>query len=174
MKHKIILGIDPGPEKSAYVYLCGKNILSAGYIQNDILIHKIMDSNYDICAVEGVRSFGKKIGNTTLITCELSGIFYQAAKSRGKISHILYRNTNNKDGIKSIRAYLCGKVGSKENEVDQVVKNYLPRCWSGDLISGERGPLFLKINGIYYNHKLSAAAVAITYQGSAEYQELIK
>ena len=171
MKDKIIIGIDPGPEKSAYVFICGDKILEAGYTQNDVMLHKIMDDNFDMLAVEGVRSFGPKspIGNETLISGELAGRFYQAARSRGKAADILYRNTGSMNGAKTIHVALCGENGVKSGEVDRVVKRKFPGCWIN--LKGEYGQLFLKIGDRYHNHKISAAAVALTYQGSEQYKK---
>lgn len=174
MNHKIILGIDPGPEQSAYVFICGLKILEAGYTQNDILFHGVLDWNYDMLAVEGVRSFGPKspIGNETLITCELAGIFYQAARMRGKPADILYSNTGSRNGAKTIRVYLCGNNNATKDDVKRVVKMAFPGCW----IDGKKhGPLFMRNeNGKYEDHKLRAAAAALTYQGSQQYQEECK
>lgn len=169
MKHKIILGIDPGTKKSAYVCMCGLTIIKAGYVENSLMLYMVQDSNYDICAVEGVRSFGPKnqVGNTTLITCELAGILYQAARSRGKAAAILYSNTTSTDGIRAIRQYFGGKT---RDEISQLVKEMFPGQY-GDY----RKPGVLYIQEIKgkkkKDHKLCAAAVAIVYQGSKQYQK---
>lgn len=167
MKDKIILGIDPGTEKSAYVYMCGLTIIKAGYVENSLMLYMVQDSNYDICAVEGVRSFGKKMpkGNTTLRTCELAGILFQAARSRGKAASILYPNTGSDDGIRCIRAYLCGVTNATKKEVNNIVKLRIPGCWKS---GKEKGPLWMADSK---DHKLRAAAAALTYQGSKRYQE---
>jgi len=170
MNHKIILGIDPGTEKSAYVFMIGLKIIKAGYVENSLMLYRVQDSNYDICAVEGVRSFGKKVpkGNTTLITCEFAGILYQAARSMGKAASILYPNTSSAEGIRCIRAYLCGKVNSTKGEVKKVVKLALPGCWGE---KRKQGPLYLEVDGKQKDHKIRAAAVVLTYQGSEQYQK---
>lgn len=169
MKDKIILGIDPGPVKSAYVFLCGMTILKTGYVENGMMLFFVQDSNYDICAVEGVRSFGPKeqIGNTTLITCELAGILYQAARSKGKAAAILYSNTTSADGIRAIRPYFGGKT---RDEISQIVKGMFPGQY-GDY--RKPGVLYIpEIKGKKKkDHKLCAAAVAMVYQGSKQYQK---
>lgn len=169
MKDKIILGIDPGPEKSAYVFLCGLNILKAGYVHNSLMLYTVKDGNYDICAVEGVRSFGPKkpIGNTTIIPCELAGILYQAARSNGKAAAILYSNTTSADGIKAIRPYFGGKT---RDDISKLVKEMFHGQY-GDY--RKPGPLYIpEIKGKKKkDHKLCAVAVAIVYQGSKQYQK---
>lgn len=168
MRHKIILGIDPGPVKSAYVYLCGMTILKAGYADNSVVLYKIQDSNYDLMAVEGVRSFGpkKRTGNSTIITCELAGIFYQAARSRGKLADILYSNTTRRNGARSIRGYFGNR---SRDDMHKVIKDIIPGCY-GD--KKNPGPLYMTTREAKkQDHRLCAAEVAVVYQGSKQYQK---
>lgn len=168
MKHKTIIGIDPGPKESAYVLLCGTEIIKANYVPNDVMIHVVQDTDYDMLAVEGIRYQGsKKVGNDVFRTCELAGIFYQAARSRGKKAQILFRTKNNDQGTKSIRAYITGDNSCERRAIDSVVKSMFRDYWGGI-----KNPGILQIPG-GKNHKLSAIAVALTYQGCREYLESI-
>lgn len=158
---KAIFGIDPGPEKSGYVIIKGKEIMISGYCENDSLIELIKECSYDILVIEGVTSRKKVMGAETVTTCELSGFFAGIACGIGKPFEIIYRDKTNKRGIGSVRVSLCGKNNAKKGDVNKEVKKLLPGCWMN---GKNHGPLFLKVAGKYQDHMLSAAAAALTYQ----------
>lgn len=169
MNHKTILAIDPGPEKSACVLIKGIKILTHAYLTNNSMGVIIGECKYDILVVEGVTSRGKKMGPGTVKTAEWSGLFCGYALGKDKPAEIIYRDKNNDNGIRCVRAYLCGRTNATETQVNNAVKEKLPGCW----MNGKtRGPLFMKIGGEYKHHKLAAAAVALTYQGSDEYKRI--
>lgn len=169
MNHKKILAIDPGPEKSACVIIRDKEILTHAYLSTTCMGIIIGECNYDILVVEGVTSRGKKMGPATVKTSEIAGLFCGFAIGKDKKAEIIYRDKNNDNGIRSVRACLCGRNNAKETEVNNAVKELLPGCW----IDGKKyGPLFMKIDGKYQYHKLAAAAAALTYQGSEQYKRI--
>ena len=162
---KTILAIDPGNVKSAYILLNGTEILESGYLDTEEMKDKIIEGWYDILAVEGIKSRGNKMGPTTVKTAENAGVFYGIAYGRYLPTEIIYRDKINDNGIKSIRSYLCGVNNAKTSEVNTVVKKMFPGCW---LTGKVRGVLWMDNSA---DHKLSAAAVALTYQGSEQYQK---
>lgn len=169
--HKTILAIDPGPLKSAYVLLNGLTIIKANYVSNSVMFVLIRDmsTDYSIIAVEGISYHGSKVGSDTFNTCEFAGRFYQCALDIGKPGEIIYRSQKSKNGVSSIRAFMTGSNSATAGQVDKAVKNNFPGSWNP---RKKTGVLWMpKVDGKKNNHLLSAAAVALTYQGSYEYKK---
>jgi hypothetical protein len=165
-----ILSIDPGPKLSAYVVFCKiigitrPIITKSGYISNDNLLSVINEIEFDYLAVEGVSSFGKKVGNSTFKTCEWSGRFLQRGLDMGKKGIMLYRSKAGK--VKSIRSAMCGKHGATSAEVNKEVRQRLPNSVG---TKNKPGPLYLEKK----DHLLSAAAVGLTFIDSDYYRQEI-
>ena len=91
----MILAIDPGNEKSAYV-LMDDNLrprkfekISCTYIQ-DIVIPTLVDLYPDFTlAIEMVASYGMPVGREVFETCFWAGVFWQAANVSKK--RLIYR-----------------------------------------------------------------------------------
>lgn len=85
MKKEIVIGIDPGPEESAYILWDGKRIYEKGNSPNLDLLAALEDPSRhfnivppDYCAIEQLRGFGIMASNGLFDTCHWTGRFLQA------------------------------------------------------------------------------------------------
>jgi len=164
---KTVLGIDPGPDKSAFVVLDWANmaVLAFGHEDNDRLLAIIETTAVDDMAVENVSYYGPhaNIGATTIDTARWVGRFQDRRITGGKIPNdggipnvALIKN-------QTVRVCLCGNVAVKKNNVHQAVKDRFPRTGGGACpqkgTKKEPGPLY----GMSGNHIWDALAIAITF-----------
>lgn len=74
----LVIGLDPGPEKSAVVLWNGKSIISTAYETNSFIMHWIEDCAVGITLViEKIASFGMPVGAEIFETVYWSGRFAQ-------------------------------------------------------------------------------------------------
>jgi hypothetical protein len=121
----IVCGIDPGPEKSAYVLWDGKKICAAGNYDNDVLVRVLTldELKADYCAIEQVRGFGVMAGNTLFDTCMWSGRIFQAfwvgrafwVPRKEAAAHICGVGGISKDAF--VRQALIDRFGGKEKAI---------------------------------------------------------
>lgn len=125
----IVLGIDPGKEKSGYILWDTEKerpVLDiAGHIDNKGVMKLIALEVVDLVAIERIRGYGIVAGDDTFDTCEWVGAFeneaIHAAKQvckvpRKDIKKALCGNTTTND--KYVRQALIdrfGDVGTKKN-----------------------------------------------------------
>ena len=81
----LILGIDPGPQRSAAVLIASENfeIVVAEVFGNEILINHIKRSAWEGVACESIQSYGMKVGREVFDTCFMIGRIQQACMDRG-------------------------------------------------------------------------------------------
>jgi hypothetical protein len=73
-----VLGIDPGPEHSAYVLWESGSVRDAAFIDNEALRHYLRSIEVhesDLCAIETITGYGMPVGKETFNTCIWIGIF---------------------------------------------------------------------------------------------------
>ena len=97
---KHIVGIDPGPEYSAYILIClndnnSFNIIDRSWVKNELLLKTIINkiitySNIEF-AIETIVSHGMTIGQTTIDTAIWAGRFLQFIKDLNIKSTFLTR-----------------------------------------------------------------------------------
>lgn len=152
-----ILAIDPGTLKSGYVLFesKGKKVIESGVIENEELLHRSAWADCDLVAVEGVKSYGMSVGDTTFETVMWIGRYIQYAVSN-KIPHaILYKKVD-------INPTLCFSNKAKDTNIRQALLDMFEPSGGGRYpqvgTKGNPGPLF----GVS-SHAFSALAVAITY-----------
>jgi len=81
----VILGIDPGPTRTAWVLIHGSGdsnrVLDSGWDLNDVVKDTIDPIKYqhtvDKVVCEDVRSYGMPVGETVFMTCRWIGRFWE-------------------------------------------------------------------------------------------------
>jgi len=81
----LILGIDPGPQRSAAVLIASGNfgVAVAEVFDNENLIGHVKRVAWDGVAVESIQSYGMAVGREVFDTCYMIGRIQQACKDRG-------------------------------------------------------------------------------------------
>lgn|GEM_PF-1980002 len=80
----MILGIDPGPQRSAGVLIDEKfEVVIAEVFDNEILISHIKRGVWEGVAVESIQSYGMVVDREVFDTCYQIGRIQQACKDRG-------------------------------------------------------------------------------------------
>lgn len=146
----MIYAIDPGTEKSAWLFWNGRSIEYSDITDNLDLIAWAQDSQHVTCplVIEKVESFGMAVGAEVFETVFWSGRFAQAY-GIDKVHRI---------GRREVKLHLCGSARAKDANVRQAI---LDRFGGKDKAIGTKkapGPLY----GIK-SHLWAALAVAITW-----------
>lgn len=158
----LVTGIDPGPRKSAWVTLNGKDIVGHGYEDCDKLALDLGSGKFSGHAIgcEMVASYGMPVGGDTFETVYWVGYFHACAL-QGKASSFykLYRKTEQE--FPSILMHLCKSNRARDANVRQAIIDMYEPTGGGKTpqvgTSKNRGPLY----GIT-THNWAALAVAIT------------
>ena len=137
----LILGIDPGPEKSGYAIwdTCQTEIIpkfGVGVRENGYIIDIASGGPHDILAIEMIASYGMPVGKSIFETCVWIGRFIQAA-TRSKC----YRATR-----KEICLHLCNSPRGKDATIRQALIDRFPATGGGKCpqigIKAAKGPLY--------------------------------
>ena len=154
VKSKVILAIDPGPEKSAWVIYDGESV--TGDIISNIEMRGVLvlRKGIDELVIEKVESFGMAVGESVFETVFWSGRFVEAwfADCNLPVSRI---------GRKTIKLNLCGTYRAKDANIRQALIDRFPATGGGKTpqvgTKNCKGPLY----GMR-SHLWSALAVAVT------------
>ena len=108
----IIFAIDPGPEKSAYVFWDGKKILGKDILYNNELRELIIKMNNPgtIFLIEKVECYGMPVGETVFETVWWSGRFCELAA----FTRVLR---------KDIKLHFCNSIKAKDGNIIQALKD---------------------------------------------------
>jgi hypothetical protein len=112
-----ILGIDPGPEHSAYVLWESGSVRDAGFIDNEALRHYLRSIEVresDQCAIETITGYGMPVGKETFGTCIWIGIFQECWSRRSEHRAILVPR-------KEIKLHHCHSSRAKDANVRQAL-----------------------------------------------------
>jgi hypothetical protein len=111
----IILGVDPGTVKSAFVQwdTAEKKIISKGIEDNPIILGHIYDEHYDVLVMEMIQSMGMPVGKEVFETVRWIGRFEEAAHCIGVTAQMVYR--------KDIKLYFCGSSRAKDGNIRQAL-----------------------------------------------------
>ena len=160
---KMILGIDPANEYSAFVVV--ENDLSAvvdkGKISNLELQDKISSwkaENYpiDYVAIEGIQSFGMPVGQTTFETCYFIGRLLQQFESLGIYPSLIYRSQE--------KSVLCHSMKA----TDATIRQALIDLFAKDTPNKGKGTK--KNPGYFYGFKKDIwQAMAVAYVFHTKY-----
>ncbi len=159
---RVLVGIDPGPEQSAYVVVESdhRGILEHGIVRNGELIDRLRFRDdvtnrrwADHLAIEYMESRGGVfvMPQSAWDAQWWGGRFEEAW--RGSTTHLFPRQ---------VRVALCGTARAKPKNVRQAILDRYPATGGGKCpqvgIKSKRGPLY----GIT-SHEWSALAVALAY-----------
>lgn len=126
----IVLGIDPGPEESAWVLWNGERILEMGDVKNEDLLAALKDPVRsfnivppDVVAIEQIRGFGVMASDALFDTCFWSGRFYEAfgpdrtfmIPRKEAAAHVCGVGGISKDQF--VREALIGRFGGKDKAI---------------------------------------------------------
>lgn len=152
----VVVGIDPGPEESAFIVWDGLRIIEHGDAPNQDLLAALIDPVRswnavppEHCAIEQIRGFGVMASDKLFDTCAWSGRFLQAFGE--------HRTTWMPR--KMVAAHICGTGGiSKDPFVREAI---IARFGGKDVaIGNKKNPGLL--HGVA-GHKWAALAVALTW-----------
>jgi len=123
----IILGIDPGPTESAWLYFESGKILRFAKETNPIVLLRIAewskgDAYRHHLAIEMIASFGMPVGREVFETVFWTGRFIQAWP--GEWSRI-YR--------KDVKLHLCGSMRAKDSNIRQALIDRYPASGGGKI-----------------------------------------
>jgi len=108
----IVIGVDPGTEKSAYAIFDGKDVTSFGIWDNEHLLgHPLWAERHVFC--EMIASYGMAVGASVFQTCVFIGRCVQVAKSCGGDVELVFR--------KDIKLHLCNSPRAKDANVRQAL-----------------------------------------------------
>jgi Holliday junction resolvasome RuvABC endonuclease subunit len=115
----LILAVDPGTDKSAFVVLDRKEqrIIDKGIFANSEMFDVIKGCPEITVAIEMVASYGMPVGREVFETCVWIGRFYQAADDMALPIKLVYR--------KDVKMHLCGSMRAKDANVRQALVDLL-------------------------------------------------
>ena len=152
----MILAIDPGPDKSAYVQWDGARVRDAQWVENCVLrsiLSKTLAERECEVAIEMIASYGMAVGADVFRTCVEIGRLVEVADRNGVEPMLVFR--------KDVKLHLCGTPRAKDANIRQALID------KHGIVGTKKnpGPLF----GIK-SHMWAALAVADTAWPIAEKQ----
>ena len=141
----IVMGLDPGPEKSAIVVYGSGEIYSFEKLNNVQLLASLKSPNgyADVLCIEQVASFGMPVGAEVFETVFWSGRFAQAFPQKfARLTRI------------QVKMHLCHNTRAKDANIRQSLIDRF-----GGIAATKKGGVLYKMSGDCW----SALAVAITY-----------
>lgn len=148
MSQKIIVGLDPGPDKSAMVWWDGVRAYGMISGNQDILLELDRIPGKPLLVIEQIVSMGMIVGAEVFETCYWTGRFSQA-----------YGIANTRRITRGqVKLHLCGSMRAKDANIRQAIIDRLGGKETAVGKAKSRGPLYdIK------SHMWSALAVAMTY-----------
>jgi hypothetical protein len=108
----IVIGVDPGTEKSAYAAFDGRDVMWFGISENEALRQHGLWEQKNVF-MEMIASYGMAVGATTFETVYWIGRFVElAAISGGKVTRVFR---------KDIKLHLCNSPRAKDANVRQAL-----------------------------------------------------
>lgn len=111
----VILAIDPGNIKSAYVSLSEDGIHDKGIDDNEGILDRIECAEEDELIIEMIASYGMAVGKTVFDTCVWIGKFTREAEYMDMPVRFVYR--------KDIKLHLCQSMRAKDSNIIQALKD---------------------------------------------------
>lgn len=150
----MIIAVDPGPDKGAFVLWDGKRVRTAGWVANDELRRIVRDAVREHSAevaIEMIASYGMAVGADVFRTCVEIGRLVEVAAGEG-VDPILVPRLD-------VKMHLCKSARAKDANIRQALIDKF-----GDVGTKKaQGPLF----GMR-SHIWAALAVADTAWPIAE------
>ena len=105
-----VLGIDPGPEQTAFVWFDGTRPGLNGIVGNEEMLALLAQAQTNGANIwcEDIASYGMAVGASTFETCVWIGRFIEVARTEVRLC---YR--------KDVKMYLCGSMRAKDANIRQ-------------------------------------------------------
>jgi hypothetical protein len=149
----IVIGVDPGPEQSAFVVYNGLSISQHEIVENDALLTRLSvlkeRSDRHVLIVEQIAMGGMIAGPSVFETCFWSGRFVQEWSPRewNRLKRI------------NIKNHICGFSRAVDKQVrEALIERFGPGTAKAIGTKRQPGPLY----GIS-SHQWAALAVAVTW-----------
>ncbi len=126
----LVLGIDPGSEKSAYVLwnTASETAEEHDIVANEALLASMQADHFrpDVIGIEHLRGFGQKAGNEVYDTCEWVGRFDMAGRTQSGIFRPLLLSRkeivthlceSSRAGDKDVRDAIIYRFGGKDKAI---------------------------------------------------------
>jgi hypothetical protein len=147
-----ILAIDPGTEQSGWCIFDRGAVRMSGVEQNDDMLMRIREMQYEALAIEMIASYGMAVGREVFETCVWIGRFVQVSRDPDAVQ-LVYR--------RDVKLHLCGTTKAKDPNVRQALLDMFPRTGGGKCpqvgVKSAPGPLY----GVS-SHAWPALGVAVT------------
>lgn len=131
----MIIGIDPGPVKSAYVLWNGEKVMEFGIVENGHLLLDILSRfprfhGPPIIAIEKITSYGMSVGASVFETVFWTGRFCQAWPS-------IWRRISRMD----VKMHFCRSARAKDSNIRQALidrfePDLKPKCRPKGVLKG--------------------------------------
>ena len=110
----VILAIDPGSEKSAFVYYdtIDEIILLKGIVTNREMLLCVKAGKDDHLAIEGMACHGRPVNKEVFETCLWIGRFIEASPNNHSL---VYR--------RDVKLHFCGQARAKDGNIIQALKD---------------------------------------------------
>lgn len=154
MSAPLILGVDPGTEKSGWALFKpapDPKVVDSGVLTNPEIFYLLRNAgSSSVVAIEMIASYGMAVGKEVFETCVWIGRFQQACASPGAV-RLVYR--------KDVKMHLCGTPRAKDANIRQALIDLIgPQGKKND-----RGPTY----GVK-SHAWAALGVAVTVAAQIE------
>ena len=145
----IVISIDPGTTKSAWVLYNGMSVLRCGIEDNDVLLAMLREETFgaSVLLIERIASYGMAVGEEVFATVFVSGRFAEAWHPK-RFDRLFRRD---------IKQHLCHTARATDSNIRQAL---IDRFGGSASIGTKKDP------GQLYGvkaHAWSALAVAITW-----------
>jgi hypothetical protein len=147
----MILAIDPGPERSAYVVWSDRRVVDSGWIDNfDVRVRvSYYARERQRIAIEMIASYGMAVGASVFNTCVEIGRMVEVAKAHGVDAELIFR--------KDVKLHVCGSPRAKDANIRQALMDSYGPVGT----KKQPGPLY----GVK-SHVWAALAVAVTAEAA--------
>lgn len=144
-----MIAIDPGSERSAFVFMERGQVISASIWDNESVLLMLRDAKgSERVVVEMVASYGMPVGREVFETCVWIGRFAEAAGD----AEYVYR--------KDVKMHLCGSMRAKDSNIRQaLIDRFGPSKERAIGNKANPGPLYG-----FRKDMWQALAVAVTYE----------
>jgi hypothetical protein len=112
----VVVGVDPGTDKSAFAIFDGREVISHGIYENEhFLSHGLWARRHVFC--EMIASYGMAVGASVFSTCIWIGRFLQNAQVQGGSVNLVFR--------RDVKLHLCNSPRAKDGNVRQALLDRL-------------------------------------------------
>jgi hypothetical protein len=111
----IVLGLDPGSEKTAYAFVETNRptVYECGWVENELIHSVIVGGLCHTVACEHIQCQGMAVGKSVFETCYWIGEYRNVCKKASLDFHRIYRSEE--------KIHLCGSMRAKDSNIRQVI-----------------------------------------------------